>query len=49
MQGAEPVSPKEGYLVSCGAGCPHGCHCHPAVTVTSDGSLCASSLGTFGA
>lgn len=45
MQGAGPVSPREGYLVDCGAGCPHECHPHPAVTAA--GWLCAYSLGTI--
>lgn len=47
MQRAGPVSPRERYLMGSGAGCPHECHPHPAVT--AGGSLCASSLGTAGA
>lgn len=39
--------PQEEYLVGGGAGCPHECHSHAAVT--AGGSMCASSLGTAGA
>lgn len=45
MQGAGPVSPREGYLVNCGAGCPRECCPHPAVT--AGGCMCAYSLGTI--